>query len=53
MSDLVGNPEDRFSHNEARLISNFVFSAFIVIVPNIQFSLAQLLSVDVQTGLCR
>ena len=20
MSDLVGNPEDRFSHNEARLI---------------------------------
>ena len=21
MSDLVGNPEDRFSHNEARIIS--------------------------------
>ena len=23
MSDLVGNPEDRFSHNEAQLISIF------------------------------
>ena len=23
MSDLVGNPEDRFSHNEARIMTGF------------------------------
>ena len=29
MSDLVGNPEDRFSHNEAHIIIYVTFSAII------------------------
>ena len=29
MSDLVGNPEDRFSHNEAQIISyDYVFISY-------------------------
>ena len=28
MSDLVGNPEDRFSHNEAHFVSDRVFGHF-------------------------
>ena len=30
MSDLVGNPEDRFSHNEAQLITDFSPNNFVI-----------------------
>ena len=29
MSDLVGNPEDRFSHNEAHIVFDIVFVLFM------------------------
>ena len=48
MSDLVGNPEDRFSHNEAQIIccgylvelrcqGDFVFNAILIDTHNIHF----------------
>ena len=43
MSDLVGNPEDRFSHNEAHIITN---------VSKSEVSSLLLSSVAVQPGSC-
>ena len=36
MSDLVGNPEDRFSQNEAHM-ENIKITFFLLSVPNIVF----------------
>ena len=37
MSDLVGNPEDRFSHNEAHLLLQGVQGRIVLVVILFQF----------------
>ena len=34
MSDLVGNPEDRFSHNEAHIVSAIFFLDLFILAGN-------------------
>ena len=44
MSDLVGNPEDRFSHNEAHISSLAVQAGFSDLVGNICFEVSNFMT---------
>ena len=38
MSDLVGNPEDRFSHNEPQMIKDRIFYRYIKLCDGINIA---------------
>ena len=51
MSDLVGNPEDRFSHNEAHIFSRLCLFVALV-VSNLDFEGGTLFLIASVSGHC-